>query len=451
MSSGDSDGDADNSPTKKGRIGKGCSAVWCNRRPDTRRRISGLLQTTRAKACTDKATAKARAKKTERDRQLVCIGRGDIVAAEKNDVFGKHTDQRGSKDPCRDVRVCTIHPDPTKPYPGGYPLVTDPVIKGEVDGYDEAKVTAGSAVAAARIKAIEQGSPDAQQRRQRKRRRDGSDLDEAVALRAKVRALEEQLAELKRDSIPRVSWENVQKHLLPDRPMFTIPERNLRTWMDMMYAVNLPTCWSEHFKADEKRFSKIAHNLGFEDACILLAMMSSTGCSQAQAAWASGLSSDHGLKHGQVLVGAIYRGTIHVVCYHYSMTVAQHPHLSQLDRDARPAFNTTGVDGDSMEDNLLTLDASNVSIEGKIKNPVGDGASYSAYYSANCGKYEVCSDKAGNPAWVSLVFGGGASEKKIVCYEDNFEEWFGGFQTAMLGQAGQEFTIGMLADKGGLR
>ena len=104
-----------------------------------------------------------------------------------------------------------------------------------------------------------------------------------------------------------------------------------------------------------------------------------------------------------------------------------------------------------MEDNLLTLDASNASIGAKIKNPVGDGASFSAHYSANCGKHKICPDKAGNPAWVSLVFGGAASGKKMICYGDNFEECFGGFQKAMHGQAGQEFTIGMLADKGRLR
>ena len=155
------------------------------------RRTSGLLQTTKINAGTDKGAARARAKKTERDRQLVCIGRGDIVAAEKNVVFGKHLDERGKSPAHREVRVCTIHPDPTMLHPGGCPLVTDPVIEGDVDGHDEAKVTAGSAVAAARIKALEHASPGAQQRKKRRRRR--GDLDETVALRAKVRALEEQV------------------------------------------------------------------------------------------------------------------------------------------------------------------------------------------------------------------------------------------------------------------
>ena len=100
-----------------------------------------------------------------------------------------------------------------------------------------------------------------------------------------------------------------------------------------------------------------------------------------------------------------------------------------------------------MENNLLTMDASNICTAGKPQNPVGDGKSFSACHGSNAGKWEAVSDKTGDPAWVSGVHGGAASEKSIVV-EDNFEEWFREFQAAMVAQAGQDFTMGLLADKG---
>ena len=131
--------------------------------------------------------------------------------------------------------------------------------------------------------------------------------------------------ELEKSTVPRVSWANAQAGVLPDRPLFTIPERKLRTWLDMMTACNPPTCWREHLKKNEKKLATAVTNVGFEDWCIAVAMVCSTGCSQAHAAWAVGLTKTHGKIHGQVVLGCVSRATVMVICHHCSRTVAQPP------------------------------------------------------------------------------------------------------------------------------
>ena len=84
-----------------------------------------------------------------------------------------------------------------------------------------------------------------------------------------------------------------------------------------------------------------------------MATVCSTGCSQAHAVWAVGLTKTHGKIHGQVVLGCVSRATVMVICHHCSRTVAQPPHLKQLDRDALPAFDA-GIDP-GMEHNLLTM------------------------------------------------------------------------------------------------
>jgi len=439
------EGNGHPSPTHTSR-GIGCSALWCGRRVGDKEVVTlrKLLCTTRVAMGTANGKKKAQKAKKERDEQLSRIGRGDLVEAEKALMFGTPVNDRDrSKSPHVRVRVCSVHPDPRAKWPNGYLLDTDPVISGQMPGYDAEKVVAGSAIARARTRAVQVSSPDAAGRTARgQQRRRG---DEVAALKLKVRRLEERVKKLEASTVPRISWANIEQGLLPDRPLFTIPRRKMRTWLDIMHANNLQKCWLEHVKANERKNSAAILAVGFEDACILVAMVCSTGCSQAHASWASGLTQTHGKANGQIIQGCVFRATIVVINYHYSRTVAQPPHLAQLDRDALPAFE--GALDPGMENNLLTMDASNTGIHGKPQNPVGDAKSFSAYYGANCGKFEVVSDKAGNPAWVSYVYGGAASEKNIVL-ADNFKEWFGRFNTAMVGQAGQEFTVGMLADKG---
>ena len=408
--------------------------------------ISGLLRTTTAAMKTVKGRQKAKKTKKKRNEQLVRIGRGDLVEAEKALLFGKPTkgSQRG-KSPHKDVRVCKIHPDPKLEWLDGYPLATDPVISGAQPGYNATNVAAGSAIGTARIRALLVASPDAASRAERGQHRRRDDDEDRDSRDSKIRRLEARVEELEKSTVPRISWANAKAGVLPDRPLFCIPERKLRTWLNMMIACNLPTCWSEHLKKNEKKLATAVTNFGFEDSCVAVAMVCSTGCSQAHAAWAVGLTKTHGKIHGQVVLGCVFRATIMVICYHYSQTVAQPPHLKQLDRDALPAFEAAIEPG--MENNLLSMDASNICIAGKPHNPVGDGKSFSAYYGSNTGKWEAVSDKTGAPAWVSKVYGGAASEKSIVV-EDNFEEWFREFQAAMVAQAGQDFTMGLLADKG---
>ena len=419
--------------------------MWCMRRVGDKDLVTlqGLLKTTTAAMSTDKGKNKAKKSKKKRDEQLSRVGRGDLVEAEKALLFSKPTDSLSRiKCPHVKVRVCSLQPNPKKDWPNGHPLAADPVISGEMPGHDAAKVEAGTAIDRARHRAVQVNSPESTSRADRGRRRGD---DDTAALKSKIRRLEERVDELEKSTVPRVSWANAMLGLLPDRPLFTIPQRKLHTWMRIMHANHVPKCWVEHVKENEARNAVAIAELGFENACLVTVMVCSTGCSQEHAAWASGLSKTHGKAHAQILLGCVFRATLVVINYHYKRTVAQPPHLAQLDRDALPAFESGMEPG--MEDNLLTMDASNVSIEGKIHDPIGDGKSFSACHGANCGKFELVSDKAGNPAWCSLVYGGASSEKSIVI-EDNFGEWFGRFKTAMVGQAGQEFTMGMLADKG---
>ena len=141
------------------------------------------------------------------------------------------------------------------------------------------------------------------------------------------------------------------------------------------------------------------------------------------------------------LVSQVFKITLLVCNFLFEKTVARVPDMAQVDRDTMPAFS----DG-MFTNSVMIADATDVSIQG-IHNPIGNDKAHSDYYNGCCAKVEFVCGPDAKMLWASKAYGGKASEIAIMS-DGGFEKWFAQFLPSCVGEDGEQFVPGMMADKG---
>ena len=210
-----------------------------------------------------------------------------------------------------------------------------------------------------------------------------------------------------------------------------------------MEATQCHVAWEAAVKALAHRKRRLLDH-GFRNAVALVFVHMAAGTTLRQTAWACKLPLE--------AAGDVFDITIRVINRFYRETFAVPQLVQQLDEDQLPAFAPAVLD-----QFLLTADATNIRLDFKPLTPEGARASYSPYYGANCGKFELVTYPDGRVAWVSLVCGGASSEEKIVHKAEDedegmpqieFREFYQRFQRGCVDEDGVPFNPGLLADKG---
>ena len=178
----------------------------------------------------------------------------------------------------------------------------------------------------------------------------------------------------------------------------------LECLVESMVATGLDEAYIDVIK-EKSHYKKELLELGMKDAVTLVVVKCALGVNNTILADLFGLSD-------QRVASDAFRLTLFICCFWAEQILAVVPDLAQLREDALPAFkNSTFMDA------LLTFDATNTNIT-KPSSTQGRRETFSDYYGACCGKWEMISTLDGTPAWVSYTFGGRASERDIMCGSD---------------------------------
>ena len=432
-----------------GKRGPCCAALWCNRR------ISGSVICVPGLFAGNKPTdEKIRKKKEKRTAVLKQLMRDDVIKAEKDLKVGK-TD-RGK------LRYCKLHCDKDGNF---LALTDDPVLREEEEGLHPdmqglALASPSSKIALAMATIKKSKSPSSGKREARKEvmstkkaqrnlesefnafaspdktAKEGV-VDEVIKLRQEMHALKRKIGQLeksdaaaraevqdlKRTRIAKVSYDTLTTGCLSSdkacRAFAAVPAVGLAGIVEGMEALGLDKTWSEC--VDESKMSWQVRDPGFRNSVTLVAVKCKSGQSDHELCWKFGISlrDEEGgdATAARRVVGEVFKCTIFICNFYFESTVGLPPEVAQVDRDTLPAYKHA-----DLETVMYTADASNADMP-KPHNPSGDKHSYSDYYGANCGKWELVTTNDGLPCWVSFMFGGRGAEKGIMI-ESNFGDWY---------------------------
>ena len=254
---------------------------------------------------------------------------------------------------------------------------------------------------------------------------------EQASLQQKIASLERTVEHLRRDnsklksaldsSIPRLSYESVvdgsattssiigARGVDPEckdvfsKALTNVPVDKLVGLIESMEACGVDTIWAKCVRATSYSVKK-ALKFGMRDAVTMVFVRTATNISHKVATWAFGFDQAN-----RRWLGDLFKVTLKVCNRHYAQTVAIVPTLRHMDEREMPDFMAP-----MLSNFQTTLDATNVSLTFRILNADGSKDSYSDYYGATCGKVEIGSLNDATVGWVSLVYGGAASEINIV-------------------------------------
>ena len=209
----------------------------------------------------------------------------------------------------------------------------------------------------------------------------------------------------------------------------------LECLVESMVATGLNEAYNDVIKA-KSHYKKELLGLGMKDAATLVVAKCALGVNNTILADLFGLSD-------QRVASDAFKHTLFICCFWAEQILAVVPDLAQLREDALPAFKNS-----TFTNALLTFDATNTNIT-KPSSTQGRRETFSDYYGACCGKWEMISTLDGTPAWVSYTFGGRASERDIMCgsdwakfFKECTEKW------KLKGKSGKAIPIICLMDKG---
>ena len=186
----------------------------------------------------------------------------------------------------------------------------------------------------------------------------------------------------------------------------------------------------------------------FRDAVALTMVRCCLGAKTAVLAWAfnigscaTGAAAPTTVETTRVAVGDVFKLTILCCNYFFEKTVARVPDIAEVDRNTMPSYRHP-----TLANVMLTVDATNV-VTQRPRTAYGQRESFSDYYGACCGKFEVCTGPDGMVLWVSPVFGGRASEKAIM-QKSNFVEFYKSLAEKCVDEDGKQFAPAVMSDKG---
>ena len=253
------------------------------------------------------------------------------------------------------------------------------------------------------------------------------------ALQQKIASLERENARLVQDnsklmsaldaSVPRLSYDSVINGScvvgvvsgigigdVPDvsknefsKAVSNIPVDKLVGLVESMEACGVDKVWEQCVKATSNSAKK-AIKFGMQNAVTMVLVRTATNITHNMATWAFGFD-----QADRRWLGDLFKVTLKVCNRHYARTVAMIPTLQHLDLREMPSFLAP-----MLSNFATTLDATNIGLTFRILNADGSKDSYSDYYGANCGKVEIGSLNDATVGWVSLTYGGAASEINIV-------------------------------------
>ena len=262
-----------------------------------------------------------------------------------------------------------------------------------------------------------------------------------TALQQKIASLERENARLEQQnskltsalnaSIPTLSYDNLVNGscvvsaasgvgigAVPDvnrnefsKAVSNIPVDKLVGLVESMEACGVDKVWEQCVKATSTSAKK-AIRFGMRDAVTMVLVRTATNITHMMATWAFGFD-----QADRRWLGDLFKVTLKVCNRHYARTVAVLPTLQHVDRREMPSFLAP-----MLSNFATTLDATNIGLTFRILNADGSKDSYSDYYGANCGKVEIGSLNDATVGWVSLTYGGAASEVNIVEGKQREEE-----------------------------
>lgn len=215
------------------------------------------------------------------------------------------------------------------------------------------------------------------------------------------------------------------------RNLVLLPADGLKCFVESMEIVELHKTWEK-----EMDRCSSASALGFRNAVVLCLLRCRWAISEIIVAWIMGIGASN-RRH----VGRIFKSTLLLMNVHLSHTVAQPPDISQVDKDALPAFRHPDLDNV-----MMTADATNIGIQ-TPHNPYNQNATYSDYNGDNCVKCEVISSNAGLPMFVTPAFGGRATEAEMLEQSD-FASFYKPVEKNCIDETGKPFKPAVWADKG---
>lgn len=434
----------------------GCSALWCNRRLKKSIRVPSLFS-----GCTTKKKIIAK-RKAARNTVLKQLYRHDVVRSETN----AHLQ---SDKGVRVLRYCVEHTTVKDGKRIIRDLKDDPVFNGTIEGVRKQSLSQiqGTRVERERnrlatTKEVDDRSARILARDATKQRHYQKDnfkarfskglagtteenaLLEIENLQRKIVKLQNEVAhltkyssrlseKLKQQQNHHLTYESLVGSTLRDScsSFVLLPADGLQCFVKSMEIVELHHIWNEEV-------SKIpcAKKLGFRNAVVLCLLRCRWATSETLTAWIMGL----GVKNRRQ-ISRIFRITLLLINQHLAHTVALPPDVSQVDKDALPAFQHPDLDNV-----MMTVDATNIRIQ-TPHNPYGQKATYSDYYGDNCVKCEIISSNAGLPMFVSPAFGGRASEADIL-EQSGFASFYKSVEANCVDESGTPFKPAVLADKG---